>query len=221
MFNDFLRAVAVLAVALFCMPAISQDRDTKPEMSFFVTSTGVGDGANLGGLEGADRHCQALAEAVGSKRTWRAYLSTQPAGGKPAVNARDRIGSGPWHNVNGIIIATDVDDLHYNNANIQYQYALTEKGDPVKSRALGDPVTEHDILTGTKMDGTAYPSGENFTCSNWTSNSAGKARVGHSDRYTRETPGSSWNSVHDSRGCSQEALVGTGGAGMFYCFAAD
>ncbi len=221
MCNYFSRFITGLVVGLFCLSAIAQGKDEKPEMSFFITSAGPGDGANLGGLKGADRHCQALAEAQGSKRTWRAYLSTQPVDGKPAVNARDRIGQGPWYNVNGMIIATGVDDLHYNNANINYQYALTEKGETVKSRALGDPVTEHDILTGTKMDGTGYPAGENFTCSNWTSNNEGKARIGHSDRYTRESPGSSWNSVHDSRGCSQEALVSTGGIGMFYCFAAD
>jgi len=221
MLNNTASLVSVLSLIFFCATATSRDMDEKPEMSFFVTSKGVGDGANLGGLEGADRHCQALAGAVGSKRTWRAYLSTQPADGKPAVNARDRIGRGPWYNANGRLMATDVDDLHYNNANINYKYALTEKGYTVKSRALGDSSTEHDILTGTRMDGTAYPAGEDFTCSNWTSNSKGKARVGHSDRYTRETPGSSWNSTHDSRGCSQEALVSTGGAGLFYCFAAD
>ena len=191
-------------------------------MTFFITSVGVGDGGNLGGLEGADNHCQTLATAVGAgDRTWRAYLSTQAADGQPAVNARDRIGSGPWHNANGLIIATNVESLHRDNSNIRYEYALNERGETVNSGGMGDSPNTHDILTGTRMDGTAFPPGEDRTCGNWTSNGEGSAMVGHHDRITRTTPGSPWNEVHASAGCSQESLVQTGGAGLFYCFAAN
>jgi len=196
------------------------DRDDP--MGFFITSVGVGQGGNLGGLEGADAHCQALAEAVGAgDRLWRAYLSTQEGEGRSAVDARDRIGEGPWHNAEGVLIAADLDDLHYNNANVNYDYALNERGERVNSGVMGDSPNFHDILTGTRMDGTAFPPGEDRTCRNWTSGGEGSAFVGHHDRYTRQTPGASWNSVHPSRGCSQEDLVATGGAGLFYCFAAE
>jgi len=191
-------------------------------MGFFITSVGPGDGANLGGLEGADNHCQTLAAAVGADdRTWRAYLSTQAAGGQPAVNARDRIGEGPWHNAEGLLIASNLQSLHFDNANIRYEYALNERGETVNSGGMGDSPNMHDILTGTRMDGTAFPPDEDRTCNNWTSNGEGSAMVGHHDRITRTTPGGSWNQAHPSRGCSQEDLVGTGGAGLFYCFAAN
>lgn len=192
-------------------------------LGFFVTSVGVGEGANLGGIEGADAHCQKLAETVDAgDRTWRAFLSTQATDSSPAVNAIDRIGEGPWGNTKGDPIATNIESLIYDNSNFNYQYALTEKGEPVNSRAFGDDPNKHDILTGTKMDGTTFPADEDMTCSNWTDSSAdGKAAVGHSDRHRGTTPGSSWVYSHASRGCSQENLAGSGGAGLFYCFAAD
>lgn len=202
--------------------APSLDTTSEEPMSFFVTSVGMGDGGNLGGLEGADGHCQTLAAAVGADdRTWRAYLSTQAQGGQPAVNARDRIGSGPWHNAEGLIIANDVESLHYDNSNIRYEYALNERGETVNSGGMGDSPNQHDILTGTRMDGTAFPAGDDRTCGNWTSNGEGAAWVGHHDRITRTTPGGSWNAQHSSAGCSQENLVQTGGAGLFYCFVAN
>jgi hypothetical protein len=192
------------------------------EMTFFVTSTGSENGADLGGLEGADRHCEELAGAVGAgDHTWRAYLSTQASGGEPAVNARDRIGTGPWQNADGVVIASDVDELHGTN-NLTKETALTERGEVVNGR--GDTPNMHDILTGSQPDGTAFGSAEDRTCSNWTSSGEGAAMVGHHDRQglRDDAPSRSWNSSHPSRGgCSQEALEGTGGAGLFYCFAAD
>ena len=151
----------------------------------------------------------------------RAYLSTQASGGQPAVNARDRIGEGPWFNAAGLQIAANVDDLQYNNSNVNYEHALNERGERVNSGASGDTPNMHDILTGTRLDGTAFASGEDRTCSNWTSSGEGSAMVGHHDRFTFQTPGSPWNQSHPSRGCSQEELVATGGAGLFYCFAAE
>lgn len=193
-----------------------------PVMGFFVTSVGLGDGANLGGLEGADAHCQALAAANGGdNRTWHAYLSTQSVGNRPAVNARDRIGTGPWHNAKGDQIGANIDDLHYNNANIKYEMALDETGNTINSGAMGDSPSRHDILTGSQLDGTAFAPGKDMTCSNFTSNSEGSAMVGHSDRFRRTTPGSPWNTAHPSRGCSLENLESSGGAGLFYCFAID
>ena len=186
-------------------------------MSFFVTSTGMGNGANLGGLEGADAHCQKLAEAAGSSgKTWRAYLSTQVEG-KRGISARDRIGTGPWHNAKGELIAEDLDMLHI-QPNLVKRTALDENGNLIKGR--GDKPNEHDILTGTKADGTAYFPWEegDHTCSNWTSSGEGSATVGHHDRHGGGN--TSWNAAHDSRGCSQENLQSTGGAGFFYCFAA-
>jgi hypothetical protein len=189
-------------------------------MTFFVTSVGSGKGADLGGLEGADQHCSTLASAVGAgSKTWRAYLSTQ---GNGAVNARDRIGRGPWKNAKGQVIAKDVEELHGSN-NLSKQTALTEKGDMVMGR--GDATTMHDMLTGSQADGRAFASGEDMTCGNWTRSGAeGGAMLGHHDRMgIGEDPSAkSWNMSHRSRGgCSQEALKGTGGAGLFYCFAAD
>jgi hypothetical protein len=213
-------AIAVLALPVFVIVAQSQnDDDEPPEMGFFITSVGIGDGGNLGGLTGADAHCQALAEGAGAgHRTWRAYLSTQGVG---AVNARDRIGSGPWANANGLIMAASVDNLHYDNSNFNWQYTLDENGNQFASRIQTPDFTEHDVLTGSQLDGTAFPPGEDQTCSNWTSNSEGSARVGHADRYSFAIPGSPWNSSHGTPGCSQEALVRVGGAGLLYCFAID
>jgi len=191
-------------------------------MSFFITSAGPGKGADLGGLAGADRHCQALAAAAGAgNKTWRAYLSTQGPG---AVNARDRIGAGPWKNAKGEVIAKDVAELHGANK-LTKQTALTEKGTPVNGR--GDTPNMHDILTGSQPDGTAFTGADDRTCGNWTKSGQGTAIVGHSDRIgLRDDDASkSWNSSHPSRGpgggCSQDDLKSTGGAGLFYCFAAN
>ncbi len=199
----------------------SNQGDT-PEMSFFVTSVGLGDGANLGGLKGADAHCQALAAASGAgHNTWRAYLSTQASEGEEAVHARDRIGQGPWHNAKGDLIAANVDDLHYNNANINYDMALTETGKTVNSGAMDDSPNMHDILTGSQLDGTAFAADKDMTCRDFTHNGEGSAMLGHSDRFRFTTPGSPWNTAHPSRGCSQENLAATGGAGLFYCFSVE
>lgn len=193
------------------------------EMTFFVTSAGSGKGADLGGLEGADAICQRLAQAVGAGgKTWRAYLSTQAVGGAAAVNARDRIGSGPWHNAKGAVVAASVADLHGAAANLTKQTALTEKGEIVNGR--GDTPNQHDILTGSQADGTAFGPGEDRTCGNYTRSGAeGAVMVGHHDRSGLDDspPAKSWNMSHLSRGgCSQDALRSTGGAGLFYCFAA-
>ena len=209
----------LLMMAVSVQVLAQQDQEQEP-LGFFITSVGPGNGGDLGGLEGADAHCQSLAEAVGAgDRTWRAYLSTQAAGNQGAVNARDRIGDGPWANAEGLRIASDVDNLHYDNANIRYEYALNERGERVNSGASGDSPSMHDILTGSSLDGTAFPPGEDRSCSNWTSSGEGSAMVGHHDRFSFTTPGSPWNTAHPSRGCSQENLVGTGGNGLFYCFA--
>jgi hypothetical protein len=186
-------------------------------MTFFVTSTGSGKGADFGGLAGADKLCQSLAAAVGAgSREWRAYLSTQ---GAQAVNARDRIGSGPWQNVKGVVVAKSVAELHGSN-NLTKQTALTEKGEMVNGR--GDTPNMHDILTGAQPDGTAFAGADDRTCGNWTKSGDGAAQVGHHDRMglNEEPPAKSWNSSHPSRGCSDAALIGTGGAGRLYCFAA-
>ena len=208
--------IALLAAAGFAMTAVSQDA---PEMSFFITSDGSGDGANLGGLEGADAHCAALAEAAGSEgKTWRAYLSQSPGMGAPLVNARDRIGDGPWYNANGAYIAWDIDGLHEDRNNVRKEFAVDENGDEVNGR--GDQPNRHDILTGSDSMGRAVPGAAAITtCNNWTSNSAGNAIVGHHDRDGG--PNASWNSTHSSRSCSQEDLQATGGDGLFYCFAID
>jgi len=189
--------------------------------TFFVTSAGSGKGADLGGLDGADKHCQSLAQAVGAgSKTWRAYLSTQGSG---AVHAKDRIGKGPWQNSKGVVVAKSVEDLHGASNNLTKQTAITEKGDVVNGR--GDQPNMHDILTGSQPDGTAFTGADDRTCGNWTKNGAeGAVMVGHHDRMglNDEPPAKSWNSSHPSRGgCSQDALKGTGGAGLFYCFAAN
>jgi hypothetical protein len=190
-------------------------------MGFFVTSVGSGKGADLGGLAGADRHCQSLASAVGAgSRTWRAYLSATAAGGAPAVNARDRIGAGPWRNAKGDLIASSVDQLHGDN-NLTKQTALTEKGTVVQGR--GDTPNTHDILTGSTPDGRLATEGADTTCGNWTKSGEGSAIVGHHDRMglRDDAPSKSWNASHATRACGQEALRSTGGDGLFYCFAAN
>ena len=194
-------------------------------MGFFITSVGPGDGANLGGLEGADQHCQTLAAGAGAgagSRTWRAYLSTVAGGGQPPVNARDRIGDGPWYNANGTLIAWNVADLHgdveRDRNNIRKPTALDENGEPVNG--VGDQPNQHDILTGSDSHGRALLGAANTTtCDNWTSNGEGRAMIGHHDRLGGGN--SSWNAVHLTRSCSQPDLVATGGAGLIYCFAAD
>lgn len=193
------------------------------EMSFFVTSAGSGKGADLGGLAGADAICQRLAQAVGAGgKTWRAYLSTQAADGAAAVNARDRIGAGPWRNAKGAVIASSLAELHGAAANLTKQTALTEKGEIVNGR--GDTPNQHDILTGSQADGTAFGPGEDRTCGNYTrSGTEGAVMLGHHDRTGLDDSAAakSWNMSHLSRGCSQDALRSTGGAGLLYCFAAN
>jgi hypothetical protein len=191
-------------------------------MSFFVTSAGKGNGADLGGLDGADAHCNALAAAAGSKiKTWKAYLSTTLPGGEAGVNARERIGKGPWRNAKGVTVASNVANLHSAKNNVNKQTALTEKGQMVKGR--GDSPNEHDILTGSDPQGMFSTAGGDTTCGNWTKSGDGSAIVGHHDlqglKDSRHMK--SWNSSHGSRGCSQDNLVSTGGAGLFYCFAAN
>src|SRR5216684_974770 len=191
-------------------------------MSFFVSSVGKGNGADLGGLDGADAHCQALARAAGStSANWRAYLSTTEPGGTAGINARERIGSGPWKNAKGVVIATNVNDLHSDKVNITKQTALTEKGEVVSGR--GDAVNTHDVLTGSDPQGNYSTAGGDTTCGNWTKSGEGSAIVGHHDRAglkdTRHM--NSWNSSHGSRGCSQDQLKASGGAGLIYCFAAN
>ena len=218
------RSAAVIAIAGASCLALAQQPAQPPQpMTFFVTSAGSGNGANLGGIAGADRTCQTLAQAAGAgSKTWHAYLSAAAANGQPAVNARDRIGAGPWYNAKGARIAQSVADLHGDTLesarrgnNISKVTALNEKGETISGN--GDTPNRHDILTGSQLDGTAFTDGADHTCGNWTSSAAGTAQLGHHDR----TGGGnvSWNSTHPSRGCSQENLVSTGGAGLFYCFA--
>jgi hypothetical protein len=189
------------------------------QMSFFVTSAGPGNGANLGGLAGADKHCQTLAAAAGAgNRTWRAYLSAAAAAGQPAVNARDRIGKGPWMNVKGVVVAKSVADLHSDTNNLNKETALTEKGAMISG--VGDPPpNQHDILTGSQADGSLQTG--DAPCANWTSADTGGAQVGHVDRRGGGPAATSWNASHMSKGCSQANLVATGGNGYFYCFAAN
>ena len=211
-------AIAVSGVLALASCASTEGQSGNP-MSFFITSAGSGKGADLGGLAGADRLCQSRAEAVGAGgKTWHAYLSTT---GQGSVNARDRIGRGPWQNVKGVVIARSVDDLHSNNNNLTKQTALTEKGEMNPGR--GDPVNEHDILTGSSPDGRAIAGSNDTTCANWTSSSSGSAILGHADRQglRDDEPSRSWNSSHPSKGCSQQNLVATGGAGKLYCFAVN
>ena len=235
--NPTTRSMAALVAGLLSFLSVAQaqnaapapaNRETGP-FSFFVTSVGSGKGADLGGLAGADAHCQKLAAGVGAGgKTWRAYLSTQSWDGKPAVNARDRIGTGPWFNVKGALIARSVGHLHGDNLEearignaVNWATALTEKGTPVKR--AGDTPNEHDILTGSQPDGRAFVNDTgDRTCKNYTSSAEdGAVQVGHFDRTGGVHTALSWNSAHASRGCSQDKLVSTGGAGYFYCFAAN
>jgi hypothetical protein len=217
-------AVVLTIVGSFLTSVAQQPAQQAPPqpMSFFITSAGSGHGANLGGLAGADKICQTLATAAGSTKTWHAYMSTSTANGQPAVNARDRIGNGPWYNAKGEKIANGLADLHGDTAelarlgnNIVKLSALTEKGASLNGR--GDTPNVHDMLTGSQTDGRAYTDGADHTCSNWTSEATGTAQLGHFDRSGGGN--TSWNSTHPSRGCSQDNLVSTGGAGLFYCFA--
>ena len=211
----------IASVALLSLGLGGGAQAQQSSMTFFITSTGAGKGADFGGLAGADKHCQSLAAAVGAgKRTWRAYLSTTASGGSPAVNARDRIGKGPWHNAQGRLIARNLDELHGIN-NVNTLGALTEKGDRVNGR--GDTPNMHDILTGSQPDGRAFAGSEDRTCGNWTKSGEGAAMVGHHDRagLRDDEPSRSWNSSHPSRGCSLDALKSSGGAGLLYCFAAN
>jgi hypothetical protein len=210
--------LALVGSATFVV-AVTYAQQPSPQMSFFITSVGSGRGANLGGLQGADAHCAMLAKQAGAtgNRTWRAYLSTQA--GPQGVNARDRIGKGPWYNAKGVMIAKDVDDLHSDKNNLTKETQLTEKGTIVNGR--GDTPNMHDILTGSGLDGRAPAGGADTSCNNWTSAAAGSAMVGHHDRQGGGANPSSWNSAHASKGCSQENLVGTGGNGFFYCFAGN
>jgi len=215
----FLGKVASIAVisAGVCGGALAQSAT----MSFFVTSVGNGKGADFGGLAGADKYCQTLAATAGAgSKTWHAYLSASAAGSTPAVNAKDRIGKGPWQNAKGVVVAKDVAELHGAN-NLTKQTALNEKGGVVNGR--GDTPNQHDILTGTQPDGTAFAGADDKTCGNWTKSGEGTAIVGHSDRTGLDTspPALSWNSSHPTNGCSDPALVSTGGAGLLYCFAAN
>jgi hypothetical protein len=219
----FAAAAAGLLVTA-AQPANAQAAST----TFFVTSIGIGNGGNLGGLAGADNHCQELAQAAGANasgvKTWHAYLSTQAADGKPAINARDRIGNGPWQNAKGVVIAKDVTELHGAN-NLIKQTALSEKGEVINGR--GDTPNRHDMLTGSQPDGTAFAASDDRTCKNWTSSTQGSAMLGHSDRIgLRDDDASkSWNSSHPSRGpeggCSQADLKSTGGDALMYCFAVN
>jgi hypothetical protein len=209
-FARFLAAALVITL-LAASPILAQN--AAENMSFFITSAGPGNGANLGGLAGADAHCQKLAQAVGrGSGTWRAYLSTNGPGG---VNAKDRIGTGPWHNSKGVAVAQNVADLHSDKNNLTKQTSISEKGEVINGR--GDTPNRHDILTGSNLDGTA----SEHTCGNWTSSGEGSAMVGHHDRTGGGDNPTSWNSAHGSRGCSQENLRGTGGDGLFYCFATN
>ena len=215
-------ALAMLGVAVIAGAQGRPNQGPPQPMTFFVTSVGKGDGANLGGLAGADAHCQALATAVGrGGATWHAYLSTQGPG---AVNARDRIGSGPWYNAKGQMVARDLAVLHGDTLDqarvgpaLGKQFSLNEKGEVVNG--VGDQPNQHDMLTGSMPDGRAYTDGADHTCKNYTSDGEGTVQLGHSDRQGGGN--SSWNSAHASRGCSQQNLVSTGGAGLFYCFAAN
>jgi hypothetical protein len=219
-----LRLVGVAAVALLAVAAADAQQPPPqfPNMTFFITSTGGPAGANYGGLEGADKHCQALAEKAGAgAKTWRAYLSTQALNGATAVNARDRIGKGPWVNAKGVQIAASVEDLHSANNKIAADTMVAENGRLVPSRFY--TVNQHDILTGSKADGTAFGPEKDMTCGNWTKSGEGNAMLGHADRMgLRDDDASrSWNASHPSRACDAASLVATGGAGLLYCFAAN
>jgi len=224
--DRIVKIAVFLSIGLLTLGIAAGADAQSSSMTFFVSSAGSGKGADLGGLDGADQICQTLAQAVGAGgRTWRAYLSTQPAGGGATVNARERIGKGPWQNAKGETIAQNVDDLHSANNKLTKQTALNEKGEGVNGR--GDTPNRHDILTGSQPDGRAFPAGDDRTCGNWTKSAQGTAMVGHHDRQglRDDDVSRSWNSSHPSRGpdggCSQADLRSTGGDGLIYCFAAQ
>ena len=216
---SYLLAIATVVGA--CAPSAddnSADGPRESTMSFFLTSAGPGNGADLGGLEGADAYCQSLAAAVGEGgTTWHAYMSATATADAAAVNARDRIGTGPWYNHSLVQVASDVDNLHGENNNLTKETVLNERGGMTNGR--GDDPNRHDILTGSQLDGTAVPTDDDTTCNNWTSSGEGSAMVGHFDRTGGGANPTSWNSAHPSSGCGQEDLQGTGGDGLFYCFA--
>jgi hypothetical protein len=232
-----MRRIELLAVSAFSLfaasaavaqqpPAAPPPLPQAPEMTFFVTGAGPGKGADLGGIEGADQHCQTLAQRHGAGgKTWRAYLSTQPADGKPTVNARDRVGKGPWQNFKGTVVAANLDDLHSDTNKLGFDNSLSERGQIIPG--VGFAPNRHDVLTGSTPEGRAFPAGDDRTCRNWTSSTQGAAMVGHIDKkgLRDDVPSRSWNSSHPSRGpeggCSQSDLRGTGGDGLFYCFAAN
>jgi len=223
MISKTMRVSMLASVALVALGMGAPAQAQQNAMTFFVTSEGPGKGGDLGGLNGADAHCAKLATAAGSTgKTWKAYLSTQGAG---AVNAKDRIGRGPWQNAKGVVVAKDVADLHGASNNLTKQTALNEKGEVVNGR--GDTPNRHDILTGSQADGTAFTGSDDRTCGNWTSSTTGAAMVGHHDRtgLDESAPAKSWNASHPSRGpaggCAQTDLKGTGGDGLLYCFAAN
>jgi hypothetical protein len=217
---SFRLGMAALLISATATAAAPANTASVQSMGFFITSVGKGDGANLGGLAGADAHCQALAEAAGSTgKVWRAYLSQQAKDGLPAVNARDRIGRGPWTNAKGVVVATSVDDLHSDNNKLSKENSITEKGALVNGR--GDTPNTHDVLTGSGLDGRVSSDTTDTTCNNWRSNSTGAALVGHHDRVGGGANPTSWNNAHPSRGCSQENLRGSGGAGLYYCFSSN
>lgn len=214
------KLILASVIAISAVASFSTINSQENEMSFFITSVGSADGANLGGLAGADAHCATLASAAGSRgKTWRAYLSAHKTASSPRVNARERIGFGPWHNAEGVEVAGTLNSLHSDYMQLGKANSITENGDQVNGR--GDSPNQHDILTGSSLSGRVIDDGANHTCNNWTSNSDGSAQVGHFDRTGGGANPNSWNSAHGSRGCSQEDLVGTGGAGYFYCFAID
>jgi hypothetical protein len=219
-----IRLTVLASAAIMALSLGGSVQAQQSDMSFFITSAGPGKGGNLGGLQGADAHCQQLAQAAGAgNKTWRAYLSTATNAANPSqtVNARDRIGNGPWKNAKGVVIANNLDDLHGPNNKISKETGLTEKGEPVKG--VGEQPNQHDILTGSDMQGRALPGNLNLTCNNWASDNFGKAMVGHFDRRGNADTEfqRSWVSSHMSRACSQPDLVATGGAGLLYCFAAN
>ncbi len=210
--------LATITMACCALPAAAQTSPDK--MTFFITSSGPGNGADLGGLKGADAHCQALAKAAGAgRRTWRAYLGASASGSEKAVNAKDRIGKGPWYNAKGVEVAKNIEDLHGPNNKLSKENSLSEKGEVLNGR--GDTPNQHDILTGVQLDGTLFSGDADKTCKNWTSSGEGSAQVGHHDRQGGGDNPTSWNSAHGSKGCSQANLVATGGAGRFYCFATN
>jgi len=214
------KLILASAIAISAAATFSTINSQENEMSFFITSEGSGDGANLGGLAGADAHCATLASAAGSRgKTWVAYLSAHETANSPRVNARERIGFGPWYNAEGVEVASTLNNLHSDFMQLGKANSLTENGDTVNGR--GDSPNEHDVLTGSSLSGRLIDDGSNHTCNNWTSNGEGSAQVGHFDRTGGGANPTSWNNAHGSRGCGQADLVATGGAGYFYCFAND